>query len=161
MSVKEGDVVVGYILNNNLSLSGSYEIYNYDSNYKSLMTLAPVEQRARLSADYDYSGWDLYGEATWVGSRNLAQYGYTGYDDSTLTIPKNQTAPSYVTVDMKISKKINKNFTIYAGAKNLFDFVQTDVQSPLFYDASGNFGTSYTWGPLRGRTIYAGLKATF
>ena len=164
VSVKEGDIVVGYILNNNLSLSGSYEIYNYDSNYKSLMTLAPVEQRARLSADYDYSGWDLYGEATWIGARDLAQYGYAGYDaynGTTVSAPKNQTAPSYVTVDMKISKKINKNFTLYAGAKNLFDFVQTDVQSPLFYDASGNFGTSYVWGPLRGRTIYAGLKATF
>jgi outer membrane receptor protein involved in Fe transport len=131
------------------------------------MTLAPVEQRARLSADYDYSGWDLYGEATWVGARNLAQYGYIGYDVSNGATPatvsslKNQTAPSYVTVDMKISKKINKNFTLYAGAKNLFDFVQTDVQSPLFYDASGGFDTSYVWGPLRGRTVYAGIKATF
>ena len=135
VSVKEGDVVIGYIVSNNLSLSGSYEIYNYDSNYKSLMTLAPVEQRARLSADYDYSGWDLYGEATWIGARDLAQYGYAGYDaynGTTVSAPKNQTAPSYVTVDMKISKKINKNFTLYAGAKNLFDFVQTDVQSPLF-----------------------------
>lgn len=164
ISVKEGDIVLGYIVNNNLTLSGSYEIYGYDSNYKSLMTLAPVEQRARVSVDYDYSGWDLYGEATWVGARDLSQYGYEGYnvyDGTTVSDLKNQTAPSFVTVDMKISKKINKNFTLYAGAKNLFDFVQTDVQSPLFYDASGGFDTSYVWGPLRGRTVYAGIKATF
>jgi hypothetical protein len=39
--------------------------------------------------------------------------------------------------------------------------VQTDVQSPLFYDAAGGFDSAYTWGPLRGRTLYAGVKATF
>ena len=164
VKVVESDIVVGYVVNNKLSLSGSYEYYKYDSNYKSLMTLAPIEQRARLSADYDANGWDIYGEAIWVGSRDLSQYGYEGYDvyDGTnVSQPKNQTAPSYMTVDLKVSKKLNKNFSIYAGAKNLFDFVQTDVQSPLFYDATGGFDTAYTWGPLRGRTIYAGVKATF
>ena len=164
VSVTEGDIVASYLITPNLSVMGSYEIYSYDSAYKQLMTLAPVEQRTRLSVDYDKNGWDVYTDATLVGARKLAQYNYDGYDvyDGTnVSQPKNQTAPSYVTVDMKISKEINKNFTIYAGAKNLFDFVQTDVQSPLFYDASGNFGTSYVWGPLRGRTIYAGLKATF
>ena len=162
VSVTEGDIVTSYLVAPNLSVMGSYEIYNYDSAYKQLMTLAPIEQRTRLSVDYDKNGWDLYSDAILVGARDLAQYHYAGFDsDDGVSNPKNQTAPSYVTVDMKISKKINKNFTLYAGAKNLFDFVQTDVQSPLFYDASGNFGTSYTWGPLRGRTIYAGLKATF
>ena len=162
VSVTEGDIVASYLVTPNLSVMGSFEIYNYDSAYKQLMTLAPVEQRTRLSVDYDKDGWDLYTDATLVGARKLAQYNYAGFDSADgVSNPKNQTAPSYVTVDMKISKKINKNFTLYAGAKNLFDFVQTDVQSPLFYDASGNFGTSYVWGPLRGRTIYAGLKATF
>lgn len=161
VNVAEGDIVVGYVVSNNLSLSGSYEYYKYDSAYKSLMTLAPVEQRARFSVDYDQNGWDIYSEATWIGSRDLAQYGYEGYDDSAATILKNQTAPSYVTVDLKVSKQLNKNFSIYAGAKNLFDYVQTDKQSPLFYDASGGFDTAYTWGPLRGRTLYAGVKATF
>jgi outer membrane receptor protein involved in Fe transport len=164
VKVVEGDIVVGYVVNNKLSLSGSYEYYKYDSNYKSLMTIVPVEQRARLSADYDANGWDIYGEAIWVGSRDLAQYRYDGYDvfDGTnVSQPKDQTAPSYVTVDLKVSKKINKNFSVYAGAKNLFDYVQTDKQSPLFYDATGGFDSAYTWGPLRGRTLYAGLKATF
>lgn len=164
VSVKEGDVVVGYRVNNNLTLSGSYEIYNYDTNYKSLMSLAPVEQRARFSVDYDQNGWDIYSEATWVGSRNLAQYGYDGYnvwDGTDASSAKNTTAPSYVTVDLKVSKNINKNFTLYAGAKNLFDYVQTDKQSPLFYDSEGGFDTAYIWGPLRGRMVYAGLKATF
>ena len=164
VSVTEGDVVASYLVTPNLSVMGSYEIYNYDSAYKQLMTLAPVEQRTRVSIDYDKDGWDFYTDATLIGARNLAQYGYNGYEGSGNNILKNQTAPSYVTVDMKISKKINKNFTLYAGVKNLFDFVQTDVQSPLFYHSSttgDNLDMTYIWGPMRGRTIYAGLKATF
>jgi outer membrane receptor for ferrienterochelin and colicin len=161
VNVFEGDIVGNYLLYDNLSLMGSYEYYNYDSAYKSHVVVAPIEQRLRIGVDYDQNGWDLYGEATWVGSRNLSQYGYEGYDNSGATILKDQTAPSYVTVDLKVSKQLNKNFSIYAGAKNLFDYVQTDKQSPLFYDASGNIDVGYIWGPLRGRTVYAGVKATF
>ncbi len=167
VSVAQGDIALDYLLNSSLSFSASYEYYKYDSNYKTLMTLAPVEQRVRLSADYDKNGWDIFAQASWVGARELSQYGYEGYDatngltPATVSSAKNQTAPSYVTVDLKISKAINKNFTLYAGAKNLFDFVQTDVQTPLFYDANGGFDSAYTWGPLRGRSVYAGVKAIF
>ena len=164
VSVTEGDIVASYLFTPNLSVMGSFEIYNYDSAYKNLMTIAPVEQRTRLSVDYDRSGWDFYTDATLVGARNLAQYNYLGYEDSAGTILKNQTAPTYITVDTKVSKKISKNFTLYAGVKNLFDFVQADVQSPLFYhapNAGDNLDMTYIWGPMRGRTIYAGLKATF
>lgn len=164
VSVKEADIVVSYLLQSNLTLAGSYEIYGYDNNYKSLMPLAPVEQRVKISVDYDTNGWELYSEATWIGARNLSEYGYDGYDawdGTTASSAKDTDAPAYVTVDLKVSKNINKNFTLYAGAKNLFDYVQTDEQSPLFYDASGGFDSAYIWGPLRERTLYAGVKATF
>ncbi len=162
VTVTNGDITVGYTLNETLSFSGSYETYHYDHAYKSHLALASIEQRARLSVDYDCNGWDIYTEATWVGARDLAPYGYTDRaNDLTLTSPKMTTAPAYTTVDMKVSKTIAKNFTAYAGAKNLFNYVQTTTESPLFYDGSGNFGTTHIWGPLRGRTLYAGIKMVF
>jgi len=162
VSVKNGDIAIGYEVMEGLNLSGVYEIYRYDDLYKSHLSLASIEQRARFSVDYDINGWELYTEATWVGARDLAHYGYTDrYNDLALTSPKNTTSPAYTTVDLKISKELNKNFTAYAGAKNLFDTVQTDTESPLFYDASGGFDSAHVWGPLRGRMVYAGLKATF
>lgn len=162
LSVKNGDIAVGYELTQGLNLSGGYEIYQYDNTYKSHLTLASIEQRARFSVDYDLNGWEVYTEATWIGARDLAPYGYTGrYNDTTATSPKNTTSPAFTTVDVKISKKLNKNFSVYAGAKNLFDYVQTDTESPLFYDAAGEFNSAHIWGPLRGRMVYAGIKATF
>ncbi|MDO9303822.1 MAG: TonB-dependent receptor [Sulfuricurvum sp.] len=162
VSVKNGDIAIGYEVMEGLNLSGVYEMYRYDDAYKSHLSLAAIEQRARFSVDYDINGWELYTEATWVGARDLTPYNYIDrYNDDLATSPKNTTAPSYTTVDLKISKELNKNFTVYAGAKNLFDTLQTDIESPLFYDADGGFDSAHIWGPLRGRMVYAGLKATF
>lgn len=162
VSVKNGDIAIGYEVMEGLNLSGVYEMYRYDDAYKSHLTLAAIEQRARFSVDYDINGWELYTEATWVGARDLSPYGYTErYNDLALTSPKNTAAPAYTTVDLKISKELNKNFTVYAGAKNLFDTLQTDTESPLFYDATSGFDSAHIWGPLRGRLVYGGLKMTF
>lgn len=162
VSVKNMDITIGYELLEGLNLAGAYEIYRYDDAYKSHLSLAAIEQRARVSIDYDVNDWEFYTEATWVGARDLAPYGYTDrYNDDLASSPKNTTSPAFTTVDLKISKTLNKNFTLYAGAKNLFDYVQTDTESPLFYDADGGFDSAHIWGPLRGRMVYAGLKATF
>jgi outer membrane receptor for ferrienterochelin and colicin len=162
VAVKNGDIVIGYALNEALTLSGAYETYHYDDAYKAHLALAAIEQRARFSVNYDIYGWNVYTEAIWVGARDLAPFGYANrYNDLALTSPKNTTAPAYTTVDLKLSKTVSKNFTLYAGAKNLFDYVQTNTESPLFYTADGSFNASYVWGPLRGRTVYAGLKMIF
>ncbi|MFZ2889389.1 TonB-dependent receptor plug domain-containing protein [Sulfuricurvum sp.] len=162
VSVKNADITVGYELSEGLNLSGAYEIYRYDNAYKSHLSLAAIEQRARFSVDYDINGWELYTEATWVGERNLAPYGYDNrYNDTLASSPKKTTSPAFTTIDFRISKALNKNFTLYAGAKNLFDYTQTDTESPLFFDAGGGFDSAHIWGPLRGRMAYTGLQASF
>lgn len=162
LSVKNADLTVGYELDEGLTLSGAYELYRYDDAYKAHFSLAAIEQRARFSVDYDINGWEFYTEATWIGARNLAPYGYDNrYNDTLASSSKNTTSPAFTTVDIKLSKSINKHFTLYTGAKNLFDYVQTDTESPLFFDATGGFDSAHVWGPLRGRMIYAGLKAIF
>lgn len=162
VSVKNADITVDYELSEGLNLSGAYEVYRYDDPYKSHLSLAAIEQRGRLSVDYDVNGWELYTEATWVGARNLAPYGYNDrYNDTLATSPKKTTSPAFTTIDFRISKALNKNFTLYAGAKNLFDYTQTDTESPLFFDATGGFDSAHIWGPLRGRMTYAGIKAIF
>lgn len=160
--VKNADITVNYELNDGLNLSGSYEFYRYDEAYKSHLSLAAIEQRARINIDYDLNGWEIYTEATWTGGRNLVPYGYHNrYNDTLATSSKQTTSPEFATVDLKISKALTKNFTLYAGAKNLFNYVQTDTESPLFFDSSGGFDSAHVWGPLRGRMTYIGLKTIF
>lgn len=54
--------------------------------------------------------------------------------------------------------KFFRNFSIYLGAENLFDFRQQnpiiDVENPR----SENFDATMVWGPVHGRKIYVGLR---
>ena len=166
VAVKNGDITFGYALTPAVTISAGYEQYWYDTEYKNLLFIAAVEQQARLMIDYEENGWDAMIQATWTGSRDLADYGYAErFNDDALTQPKSTKAPSFTTVDLKVAKEISKTFTLYAGVKNLFDYVQTDKESPLFYEDDGAGGSAYDvghiWGPLRGRMAYGGIKMKF
>lgn len=162
VSVTNGDILVGYALTPSLSVSGGYETYRYDAAYKNHLAIAAVEQRAKMLVDWESNGWDVMAQATWTGARNLEPYGYSEhYDDASATSLKSSKAPSFTTVDLKVAKEIDHTWEVYSGVKNLFDYVQVKKDSPQFFDANGGFDSAHIWGPLRGRMIYAGIKAKF
>lgn len=161
--VVSADLVLGYQLTNHWTAGIGLETFQYNDIFKQSFAIAPVEERLRLTADYEGHGWNWNTTVTWIGSRDLTDYGYEGYnirnDPSSVKTTK---APSYYTVDMKLSKQLNKTFTAYLGVNNLFDYTQVgDEDTPLFFDADGAFDVGYIYGPLRGRTLYAGMKAKF
>jgi len=165
MNVVVSDIVAGYQLTPAFSVGASYEYFHYDDAYKEAQFLAEIEQRAKLMLDYEANGWAANLTAVWVGSRDLSDYGYEGYniwDGTTASSLKDTKAPAYYTVDFKIAKDINKNFTVYVGVQNLLDYTQAgEGVSPLFWDDAGNYDVGYIYGPLRGRQMYAGLQAKF
>ena len=63
----------------------------------------------------------------------------------------------YTITHVQISKFF-KNWSVYLGAENLLNFTQ---QNPII-DASNPFGDNFDatmiWGPVHGRSIYAGLR---
>jgi outer membrane receptor for ferrienterochelin and colicins len=174
MNVMTADIVAGYQLTSAFSVGGSFEYFNYDDEYKAHQFLAQIEERAKLMIDYEADGWMANLTATWVGSRNLDEYGYEGWnvfndanengevDAGELQEKKGTDSPTYYTVDLKLSKAVTDNFTLYAGVKNLLDYTQAgDEDTPLFFDAEGGYDVGYIYGPLRGRQYYAGLQAKF
>jgi len=162
VGITSADAVIGYAFAPEWSISGGYEQYWYDREYKELLYIAAVEKQAHAMLNYEGHGYDAMLSATWTASRDLEPYGYGDrYNDVTASAPKSTKAPSFTTVDFKISKQINKNFSLYAGVKNLFDYVQTDKESPLMYDAAGEYDVGHIWGPLRGRMTYAGINGKF
>lgn len=167
-SVVTTDLVVGYQFSPAWSVGASFENFAFDDEYKSTFAIAPVEQRARITVDYAKGGWSVSPAVTWIGSRDLNDYGYEGWnaiDDAGNVIEstkKGTDAPAYYTVDLKVAKELDRTFTAYVGVNNLFDYTQAgDEDSPLFYDADGSFDVGYIYGPLRGRVMYAGIKAEF
>ena len=162
------DIALGYRLTDDMSLSLTAEHFDYDSVFKSSYAIAPVEKRVTLSMDWDMNDWEIFANLVWIGSRDLADFGYEGYnrlDANGQVDPsskKTTDAPAYVTLDLKVSYQLNDTLSLYTGVSNLFDYTQAgDEDTPLFYDAEGAFDVGYIYGPLRGREIYAGMKFSF
>lgn len=162
------DIALGYRLTDDMSLSLTAEHFDYDSVFKSSYAIAPVEKRVSLSMYWDMNDWEIFANLVWIGSRDLADFGYEGYnrlDANGQVDPsskKTTDAPAYVTLDLKVSYQLNDTLSLYTGVSNLFDYTQAgDEDTPLFYDAEGAFDVGYIYGPLRGREIYAGMKFSF
>ncbi|MFQ6371166.1 TonB-dependent receptor plug domain-containing protein [Shewanella sp. YIC-542] len=167
-SVVASDLALGYQLLDNLTLNLTLENFNYDDTFKSSYAIAPVEQRVTFAVDWDVAGWDIYSSLVWIGSRDLNDFGYEGYNrllaDGSVdpTSKKSTDAPSYYTLDIKATYHLSDTMSLYVGASNLLDYTQVnDSDSPLFYDGDGNFDVAYIYGPLRGREAYIGLKMDF
>ncbi|GIU42528.1 TonB-dependent receptor plug domain-containing protein [Shewanella algidipiscicola] len=167
-SVITSDIALGYRLTDELTINVTGEHFNYDSVFKSSYAVAPIEERVTLTLDWDIKDWELFANLVWVGSRDLSEYGYEGYnrlDANGQVDPdskKASDAPSYVTLDLRVNYQFNDYMSLYSGVSNLFDYTQAgNEESPLFYDADGAFDVGYIYGPLRGREIYAGMKLAF
>ena len=164
-SVAVADASLGYKVGDDLTLSLTLEHFEYNDAFKSSFGIAPIEDRVMLSADYSFDhlgGWQLFASATWIGSRNLEEYGYEGWNILGGLAPKPVDAPSYVTADVRAEHEFNDRWSVYFGASNLFDYTQVvDEDTPLFWNDSDQFDVGYIYGPLRGREAYLGLTARF
>lgn len=167
-AVITSDIAFGYRLTEDMTLSLTAEHFDYDSVFKSSYAVAPIEERVTLSLDWDVNDWEFFANLVWVGSRDLSEYGYDGYNrldtngQVDLDSKKTTDAPAYLTLDLRVNYEINEYMSLYSGVSNLFDYTQAgDEETPLFYDAEGAFDVGYIYGPLRGREIYAGMKLTF
>ena len=166
--VSATDLALGYDVLDNLTLNLILENFEYDEAFRSSYTSAPVEERITLSMDWDVSGWDIFANLVWFGSRDLNDYGYEAVNriDTNGAVvdgsDKTTDSPAFYTVDFRVSRELNGNLSMYLGANNLFDYNQAnDEESPLMFDSAGEYDVAYIYGPLRGREAYAGLKYKF
>ncbi len=160
LDVTTYDVTLGYQITKPLSVGLSLEYFDYDDQYKSLLVIAAIEERVKFDIEYETEDFLLNFLVTWVGSRDLNDYGYGGrFNISGGLAPKLTDAPDFYTVDLRAAYNLSGGYKVYAGVRNLFDEVQEE--SPLFFDGSNDFDVTHIYGPLRGRQIYAGLQTAF
>ena len=161
-SITSMDITLGYKAAEGLDLSITAEVFDHDDAFKSSFGVATTEEKIIIAADWEVAGWDVYASASWIGSRDLTDYGYEGFNDAALTIAKTTDAPAFSWVDVRVSRNINDNLSLYAGANNLFDQTQAgDDDSPLVFLPDGGYDVAYIYGLMRGRELYAGLQYEF
>lgn len=153
---------LGYAVTNTLDLSFTAEMFDQDEVMRSIFGVAPIEERIILGADWSPGNWTMTTSYTWVGERDLLDYGYEGWNDAALTIAKATEGKAHADFDARVEYAVNENLFIYGGGRNLLDHTQVnDEDTPLFYDADGGYDVAYIYGDLRGRELYAGLRLEF
>ncbi len=99
--------------------------------------------------------WKSNFTINWVGQKRLpAVHSHFNAED----YPK--YSPAYQTVNIQVTRKL-KNFEIYTGSENLFDFKQLTHLMGSDDPYGPYFDASYIWGPMDGRRIYVGFRYQF
>jgi len=99
-----------------------------------------------MKLDYSPGRWELVLDCVYTGRLYID---YFRNEDVPTEIK--HTEP-FVVVNSKVSRKLTRRISVYAGAKNLFDYVQDDKRPD---DAA------FMWAPYIGRIVYGGMKVAW
>jgi len=143
-----------------VSLGGERFIYNFEPG---TLAYSRPDMRLFFGVDYEKDKLDLFAKLNWTGNQDLARfynYGETqryNFDGS----EKRRESPSFYTVDLGGAYQLTKNFQVYGGIQNLFNYLQSDYDSQWWIDETGEADVNHIWGPQFGRHIYLGAKYSF
>ncbi|MGV8963991.1 MAG: TonB-dependent receptor [Candidatus Saccharimonadaceae bacterium] len=70
-----------------------------------------------------------------------------------------KTFASHTVVNGQVTKYF-RNWSVYMGVENLFDFRQSNPIIDAANPRSDNFDATMIWGPVHGRKVYGGLRFT-
>lgn len=168
------DLMLGAKITSWWFLEGSYEIFTYEDKFKDKLPTAAIENRLQINSEMNWQKTSFNLRANFVGNRDLSKYGNYPENFNVLdniagndvaSQQKNQTAPSFITVDSSFSYKGLKPFTFTLGVNNIFDYTQVRAgNSPTMWHWHINhahFDNLHTWGPNRGREYYLQVQAEF
>ncbi len=162
VTVAGADLTMSYKLTPQLESTLGLEHFNYDFKDPGTLAFARPNNRAYLRLDYESGPWTGMVRGTWTGPMDLAKfYDYANnprYNfDGT---PKMDESPSFWVVDLRGEYRVNKQWSAYLGADNVFDYKQSDKENFLWIDSAGALDVTQIWGPSRGRFVYGGVKFT-
>lgn len=119
-----------------------------------------------LTANYNYKPWKItigY-TARVTGSMALPEVFDLDENGDPLPIARPTSSTPFAIHNLQVAKDLNKEWSIYGGVQNIFDYVQpwsplvgaNDPNSNIGF--SDSFDTAYAYSPIHGREIYLGIS---
>lgn len=134
----------------------AYRFFDVKTTYDGELRQKPLvaEHRSFINLAYETpSEWKFDATVNWFGNKRLP---------STSSNPQEyqleERSPDYWTVNAQITKKFSSRFDIYVGVENLLDYRQSTAIVASDEPFGDYFDASMIWGPIFGRTTYAGLR---
>lgn len=142
--LKRFDIALAFRWNDSKSTyAGKLVETPFVSKYKGLLTVSYATK---------FEKWKFDATAQYNGPSRLP---YTGSSPEPYARP--DYSPEYYILHAQITKKF-RLLDIYLGAENLLDYRQHHPIVSADNPDSPYFDASMIWGPLMGRTVYAGLR---
>jgi outer membrane receptor protein involved in Fe transport len=142
-------------LNERIDLRFAYKTFDIKTDYKSGLKRVPLQAKNRWFA--------------FVGYNSVLEDGKQWRADITLhRVGKQRQVASYTTpsnfvtgfslMSMQVTRQFSDQFSVYAGAENLFDVKQTDAILSSEDPFGAAFDSSQLYAPVFGRMLYAGFR---
>ncbi len=139
-----------------LQVTLAYRLNDVKTTFNGALKAKPFVKKHKGLVSISYStnnnNWQFDATNQFAGRSRLP---YTG--DNPAAYQRRAYSPAHYILHAQITRKIN-HFEIYLGGENLTGFKQNN---PIIAseDPFGRFfDSSFTWGPLVGRKIYAGIR---
>jgi len=137
----------------------AYRYFDVKTNYGSELLQKPFTSSDRAFANlaYDWKGWKLDYTVNYNGRKRIPS---TAANPAGFKLE--EYSPSYVLMNAQVSKSFGRKklFDAYLGGENLTNFYQQNAILSADQPFSPYFDASLIWGPVTGRTIYAGFRYT-
>lgn len=137
----------------------AYRYFDVKSTYDGQRLEKPFTSKHRGFANlaYDMMGWKLDYTVNINGSKRIPS---TLANPTAHQLP--ERSPAYVTMNAQISKTIGKAkaLDLYIGGENLTNYMQRSAIISADQPFGTHFDGSLVWGPVTGRTVYAGFRYT-
>lgn len=172
-SLGAADLFLGGKIGERINLQAGYELFFYPRAYQRKLPAAALEKRLVAEADVELESWEFGFQASWVGARNLAHYGYDEHYrvyDLDVTSPsfgqvsqqKSQKSPAFWHANVQLKAKLSANYALAFRINNILDYTQTGAgDSPAtwhYHLNHAHYDNFHTWGPLSGREYFAGIE---
>ncbi|MEO6167147.1 MAG: TonB-dependent receptor [Chitinophagales bacterium] len=136
----------------------AYKLYDVKQTYSGELLQVPLvpKQRALLTINYKTPDehFEFSTTTQWIGMQRLPD---TQSNPEVYQAPAE--SPSYFRLLAQVSY-ILKAWEFYVGGENLTNYTQHERILAADDPFGTYFDTSIVWGPMTGRTIYAGLRFT-
>lgn len=141
----------------NFEVRLAYRWFEVKTTYGEKLLKKPLSatNRAFANLGYEFSGWKLDYTVNYIGEKRIPS---TKGNPVEYQLPMH--SKGYITMNTQVSKTLGKekNLELYVGAENLTNFMQQRTILAADQPFSNFFDASMIWGPVSGRTIYAGFR---
>lgn len=147
-----------YELIHNLDLRLAYRYNKVMETYEGVLEEKALVPASRAFIDLNYTAWHKWSfdyNIQWIGSQRTP--GLT-HNHGGIAAAKPDYSPSYIQMNVQVTRMISKVFDAYIGCENITDFMQHDDIVDAANPYAKDFDASMIWGPLMGRNVYMGIR---